>query len=162
MIFLRLSATALAAVLATAAIAYEPIISAPGEGMKIKPPGGSIEVLATRESTDGQLGIIALDLTPGNGPGPAIVHHWQSETWYLVEGEVEFHVGDKSWVGGPGTFVSVDAGTPHGFISKTDGKLLVIFQPGGYEQFFIEWDKTQVPPGPESGMLENKYGVTRP
>jgi quercetin dioxygenase-like cupin family protein len=152
-------ATALFAI-ATPALAYKPIISMPGEHKMINPPGGKIEMLATREQTDGQFGIMVLD--GGRGPGPAIVHHRGSETWYVIEGEYEFHVGDKVFEGGPGTFVSVDAGQPHGFIAKPNGRLLVIFQPGGYEQFFVEWDKTQVPPGPESAKLEVTYGVTRP
>ncbi len=156
------AAAAVLAVLEGPAGAFEPIISLPGEHTVINPPGGEIAVLATREQTDGQFGIVAITLTPGTGPGPSITHHRGSETWYLVDGEVEFHVGDEVFDGGPGTFVSVDAGQSHGFIAKTDGKLLVIFQPGGYEHFFMEWNETQVPPGPESGKLEEQYGVTRP
>ncbi len=144
------------------ALAYEPIIAMPGEQLIISPPGGQMAVLATREQTDGQFGVVAIDLTPGTGPGPAITHSLSAETWYLVDGEVEFHVGDKVFTGGPGTFVSVDAGQSHGFIAKSDGKLLILFQPGGYEHFFMEWNETQVPKGPEAGKLENKYGVTRP
>ncbi|MGV3492009.1 MAG: cupin domain-containing protein [Devosia sp.] len=150
------------ALLSAPAFAYEPIIAMPGEQLVINPPGGTMAVLATKEQTDGQLGVVAIELVPGTGPGPSITHQFSAETWYLIEGEVEFHVGDKSFVGGPGTFVSVDSGQPHGFVAKSNGKLLVIFQPGGYEHFFMEWNETQVPKGPEAGKLENKYGVTRP
>jgi quercetin dioxygenase-like cupin family protein len=119
-------------------------------------------VLATREQTDGQFGIVMLLNKAGEGPGPAITHSLEAESWYVVEGNYEFHIGDRVFEGGPGTFVSVDAGQPHGHIAKTDGKLLVLFQPGGYENFFMEWNETQVPKGPEAGKLEEKYGVTRP
>jgi mannose-6-phosphate isomerase-like protein (cupin superfamily) len=153
---------AISIALAAPALAYDPIISMPGEHLAISPPGGSIDVLATREQTDGQLGIIVINAKQGEGPGPAITHHRGSETWYAVDGTYEFHVGDKIFEGGPGTFVSVDAGQQHGFIAKSDGKLLVIFQPAGYEQFFMEWNETQVPKGPQAGALEQKYGVTRP
>ena len=30
------------------------------------------------------------------------------------------------------------------------------------EQFFMEWDKQGLQPGPELGKLEESYGVTRP
>lgn len=145
-----------------AAAAYEPIVSMAGEHMRINPPGSAIDVLATREQTDGQFGAVLLLNKAGEGPGPAITHSLGSETWYVVEGTYEFHVGDRVFEGGPGTFVSVDAGQQHGHVAKTVGKLLVLFQPGGYEHFFIEWNETQVPKGPEAGALEEQYGVTRP
>jgi hypothetical protein len=41
--------------------------------------------------------------------------------------------------------------------------LLVTFSPAGYEKFFQEWANTPgLMPGPDLGVLENKYGVTRP
>lgn len=153
---------ALALLACSAASAFEPIVSMPGEHMRIDPPGSAIEVLATREQTDGQFGMVMLLNKAGEGPGPAITHSREAETWYVVEGNYEFHIGDRVFEGGPGTFVSVDAGQQHGHIAKTDGKLLVLFQPGGYEHFFMEWNETQVPKGPEAGKLEEKYGVTRP
>ncbi len=158
-----LTASLALALLATgAATAFEPIISMPGEHLNIDPPGANIDVLATREQTDGQFGIIVINSKAGDGPGPAIVQSRGSETWYVVEGSYEFHVGDRVFQGGPGTMLAVDAGQKHGHIAKTAGKLLVIYQPGGYEHFFIEWHETQVPKGPEAGKLEEKYGVTRP
>ena len=151
-----------ALLMTTAAVAYEPIISLPGEHLLIHPAGVTDEVLATREQTDGEFGMIILGGPAGSGPGPSITHHRGSETWYVLEGTYEFHVRDKTFEGGPGTFISVDVGTPHGFIAKTDGKLLVTFQPGGYEHFFMDWDKLGLQPGPELGKLEESYGLTRP
>lgn len=142
--------------------AYEPIISLPGEHRLIHPSGVTDEVLATREQTDGEFGMIILSGPAGSGPGPSITHHRGSETWYVLEGTFEFHVSDKVFESGPGTFISVDSETSHGFIAKTDGKILVTFQPGGYENFFIDWDKLGLQPGPELGKLEESYGLTRP
>lgn len=148
---------------ATAARAFDPIVSLQGEHMTIHPNGATDEILATKEGTDGKIGILTLsDLVGGGGPGPAIVHANEAEFWYVLEGTYEFHIGDKVVEGGPGTFVAVDAGQPHGFITKTPGKLLVIFTPGGYEQFFVDWEKQSLKPGPELGALEESYGVTRP
>ncbi len=163
MIYLRIAATtALLAVGTLAAQAFEPIISLGGEHRTIHPDGDTDEVLATQEQTDGMLGILTLASMAGDGPGPAIVHAYRAEFWYVLDGTYEFHVGNKVIEGGPGTFVAVDAGQPHGFIAKTAGKLLVTFLPGGYEHFFIDWDAKNLTPGPELGALENSYGVTRP
>lgn len=163
MLFSRIVfATCLLGLAALPAQAYEPIISLPGEHQLIHPSGVTDEVLATREQTDGQFGMVIISGPPGSGPGPSITHHRGSETWYVLEGTFEFHVRDKVFESGPGTFISVDSETPHGFIAKTDGKILVTFQPGGYEHFFIDWDKLGLQPGPELGKLEESYGLTRP
>jgi mannose-6-phosphate isomerase-like protein (cupin superfamily) len=153
----------LAALVSTQAMAFEPIISTADGHTVIHPNGSLDEVLATREQTGGQFSAITLsDSAAGGGPGPAIVHADESEIWYVIDGTFEFHVGDKVVVGGPGTFVAVDAGQPHGYITKTAGKLLAIFTPGGYEHFFMDWDKMGLKPGPDLGKLEQSYGVTRP
>jgi len=144
------------------AAAYDPVISMPGEHKTVTPAVQTIEILTSADKTDGELGIIIIGGKAGEGPGPAITHSKESESWYVLEGSYEFHVGDKTFEGGPGTFVSVDAGQPHGFINKTDGRLLVIFSPGGYEQFFADWDEQNLERGPALGALEGTYGVTRP
>jgi quercetin dioxygenase-like cupin family protein len=145
------------------ALAYEPIVSLPGEHTTIFPGGGKHEVLATGEQTDGKFSVMILTNAAGEGPGPSITHTLGSETWLVLDGTYELHVGDTVLEGGPGTFISVDVGQAHGFIAKTDGRLLVTFTPAGYERFFQEWaDTPGLMPGPELGALENKYGVTRP
>lgn len=158
------TAAALLAACALPALAFEPIISIGGQHPVIRPNGAMDEVLATQEQTDGLLGILTLGTEDkGVGPGPAIVHASRAEFWYVLEGTYEFHVGDKTFTGGPGTFVGVDAGQPHGFISQSPGKLLTIYLPGGYEHFFMEWDKRAgLKPGPDLAVLENSFGVTRP
>jgi mannose-6-phosphate isomerase-like protein (cupin superfamily) len=145
------------------AYAFEPFISPADQHATIQIGGDTHQVLATREQTDGQLGIIILtDVAGGGGPGPAIVHSREAEFWYVLEGTYEFHVGDRVFEGGPGTFVAADAGQPHGFITRSPGRLLTIFSPGGYEDFFKTWAELGLLRGPELGKLENSYGVTRP
>lgn len=160
------AAAAVAAGLALPALpvfAYDPIISLSNRHTVIQPNGATQEILATSDQTGGAFSAMTIWGIAGEGPGPSITHTIGSETWYVLEGEYEFHVGDETFEGGPGTFVSVDVGQSHGFINKTDGKLLVIFSPGGYERFFMEWANTPgLVPGPALGALENKYGVTRP
>jgi mannose-6-phosphate isomerase-like protein (cupin superfamily) len=158
-----LAAALLAGFAASPAVAFDPIVSLADEHLTVEPIGNVHQVLATREQTGGQLGIIILgDSEAGSGPGPAITPAREAEYWYVLEGTYEFHIGDKVVEGGPGTFVAVAAGEPHGYIAKTAGKLLAIFSPGGYEHFFMDWAGMALERGPELGKLENSYGVTRP
>ncbi len=103
-----------------------------------------------------------MTLSGAPGPGSAIVHSKEAEIWYVLEGKYEFYVGGETFEGGPGTFVAVDAGHPHGFTNLEDGKLLVFFTPGGYEGFFVDWETQGLARGPALGALEQSYGVTRP
>ena len=79
-----------------------------------------------------------------------------------VEGEYTFTIDGQTYEGGPGTFVAVDAGTPHGFTNKTPGRIMLIWTPGGFEQFFKDWEEQGLEYGPELGALEADYGVSRP
>ena len=145
------------------AAAFEPIISIGGEHRVILPNGNSHELLATKDETGGMISVITLGSSAaGEGPGPAIVHQNEAEFWYVLEGSYEFHIANKVVEGGPGTFIAVDRGQPHGFISKGAGKILAIFAPGGYEHFFMDWAEKRLERGPELGKLEQSYGVTRP
>jgi quercetin dioxygenase-like cupin family protein len=143
-------------------LAYDPIISLEGQHATVTPAVQTIQILAGAAQTDGKLGMIIIEGKAGEGPGPSITHSKESETWYVLEGTYEFHVGTEVIEGGPGTFISVDSGQPHGFVNKTDGRLLIVFTPGGYEEFFAEWDAKDLQRGPELGALERSYGVTRP
>jgi mannose-6-phosphate isomerase-like protein (cupin superfamily) len=157
------AAALFASIVASPVAAFEPIVSLPGEHLTVEPIDNVHQVLATREQTGGQLGIIILgDSAAGSGPGPSITHTREAEYWYVLEGTYEFHIGDRVVEGGPGTFVAVAAGQAHGYIAKTPGKLLAIFSPGGYEHFFMDWAAQDLERGPELGKLEQSYGVTRP
>jgi len=143
-----------------AASAFEPFYSIGGEHKTIHPGGANDELLATQEQTDGHLGFIVLD---GSGPGANIVHASRAEYWYVLDGTYEFSLDGETFEGGPGTFVATPAGTPHSIRRTSDtGRFLTVFSPGGYEHFFIDWDAKGLSPGPELGVLENQYGLTRP
>jgi mannose-6-phosphate isomerase-like protein (cupin superfamily) len=160
---LPLGAAIILACLATPSFAFDPIVVLPGGGTAIQPNGNPALVLATKEQTGGQFGAIILsDAGAGGGPGPAIIQQTQTEIWFVLEGSYEFHIGDKVFTAGPGTFIAVDAGQPHGFITKSAGRLLTLYAPGGYEHFFMDWDKLGLKPGPDLGKLEKSYGATRP
>ena len=53
-------------------------------------------------------------MPPGGGPPPHI-HRNEDETFYIVEGQIDFLLGDETVTGGPGDFVNVPRGTVHRF-----------------------------------------------
>jgi mannose-6-phosphate isomerase-like protein (cupin superfamily) len=140
--------------------AFEPFYSIGGQHQEIHTSGGNVELLATQEQTDGQLGVLIFG---GDGPGANIVHARNAVYWFVLEGTYQFTVGDQTVKGGAGTFVAAPAGTPHNLqLLLGPGRFLEIFSPGGYEHFFMDWEKQGLSPGPALGALENQYGVTRP
>lgn len=148
--------------------AFDPIIIR-GDTHEIHPAGATVnealgtqDVLATGEQTDGQITILIGNDPAGTNTGGVMAHSKEAEMWYVLDGTYEFTIGDEVFSGGPGTFVAVDAGVPRTFEAKTQGRLMLIFTPGGFDQFFKDWDEQGLEPGPELGALEAAYGVTRP
>jgi len=132
-----------------------------GQAPVIHPGGGRQEVLATSAQTGGLFDMVTAVDPADSSPG-VIIQNKHAEMWYVLEGTYVFEVGGKPYEGGPGTFVAVDKGQPKTFTTKTPGKLLMFYMPGGFEQFFMDWEKQGLAFGPELGKLEASYGVTRP
>ena len=96
----------------------EPIAHAPGEGIPVK---------ADRP----ELSLLEITFDPGSGVDPHF-HKRHSDSFYVLEGEVEFTVGDETKRAGPGTWVAAPPGVRHGFaIPGPDGAhFLNIHAPG--------------------------------
>jgi uncharacterized cupin superfamily protein len=76
------------------------------------------------------------------------VHHEHEETFYVLDGEFTFTLGDQSVPATAGAFVFVPRGVAHGFenTGSTPGRVLGIMTPGGFEKLFE--DLSHLPPGP--------------
>jgi quercetin dioxygenase-like cupin family protein len=70
---------------------------------------------------------------------PPHTHMREDEGWYVIEGELEFAVGGRKAIAGPGTFVYAARNVPHMFrVTKVPAKYLILFAPAGLEAFFVE------------------------
>ncbi len=71
---------------------------------------------------------------PFDGPAPH-THDDQTDSFYVLEGELDFHVDGKEFRGGPGTFVAAPPGVVHTFAKSDSGtaRFLNIHAPGGFE-----------------------------
>ncbi|MGI2905807.1 cupin domain-containing protein [Tolypothrix sp. VBCCA 56010] len=94
--------------------------------------------LATGEDTDGKYSLTEMMLQP-QSVAPAHIHD-SYEAHYVLEGEVEYQVDDKTIVATPGTFLQFPIGQAHGFknVTSQPAKILAFLTPPGGEQFFAE------------------------
>ena len=69
--------------------------------------------------------------------------HPFEETFYVLEGECEWHVGEKTIRAMPGTYLFIPPGVPHNIanVSKTPARVLMTVSPPGHEHYFEELAK---------------------
>jgi quercetin dioxygenase-like cupin family protein len=105
------------------------VVVRPGEGHRI----GNVEFLArTADTPRFTLGII--DFAAGREL-EAHVHPDEDDSFYILEGEITFTVGDDEVIAGPGTFVLVPPGVRHGFANRRDtpARILNVHAPAGFD-----------------------------
>jgi quercetin dioxygenase-like cupin family protein len=69
------------------------------------------------------------------GPDPH-THPDHTDSFYVLEGELELTLGDETFLAGPGTFVAAPPGVRHGFKVPPGGgrvRFLNVHAPGGFE-----------------------------
>jgi quercetin dioxygenase-like cupin family protein len=102
-------------------------------------PGDKYTFLVTGEESGGAYFAMQALVPPGGGPPPHI-HRREDETFYVLEGEIEFLLGDETIVAGVGDFVNVPRGTVHSFrnAGTETARLVLTFTPAGIERWFAE------------------------
>jgi quercetin dioxygenase-like cupin family protein len=102
-------------------------------------PGDHYTFLVTGEESGGAYFAMEAFVPAGGGPPPHI-HTREDETFYVLEGEIEFMLGEETILAGAGDFVNVPRGTVHRFRnSGTEAARLVLtFTPAGIEHWFEE------------------------
>ncbi len=102
-------------------------------------PGDHYTFLVTGEESGGAYFAMEALVPPGGGPPPHI-HRREDETFYLLEGRVDFVLGEETITAGPGDFVNVPRGTVHCFHNSGDetARMILTFTPAGIEGFFTE------------------------
>jgi quercetin dioxygenase-like cupin family protein len=102
-------------------------------------PGDHYTFLVTGEESGGAYFAMEALVPPGGGP-PRHIHTREDETFYVLEGEIEFVLGEEAIVAGPGAFVSVPRGSVHCFRNSgtETSRLVLTFTPAGIEKWFEE------------------------
>jgi quercetin dioxygenase-like cupin family protein len=102
----------------------------PGEGGRSRVFASQLEVKAGRD--DGlSFGMFRSNFPPGGGMPFLHLHRTYEEAFYVIEGEVEFRLGDEDVLAVSGSAVLVPPGTPHCFCNVGAGEadLIVIATP---------------------------------
>ena len=91
------------------------------------------------------------------------VHRVQEESFYVLEGECEWWVGDRHVRATPGTFLFIPPGVPHNItnIREKPARVLMTVSPPGHENYFEELAKAVSCDGPPDveaiGELRRRY-----
>ncbi len=117
----------------------QPYVVAHDAGEPIWFLGTLMTVKATGDTTGDAFGLIEQELPPGFAT-PTHIHHNEDEPFYILEGELTFHCGERTLVAGAGAFVFLPREIAHGFqvTSETPARILQFNMPAGVERFFIE------------------------
>jgi quercetin dioxygenase-like cupin family protein len=100
--------------------------------------GWLLTFLANGEETKGQFALMEQIARKGNVP-PRHIHHREDETFYVVEGEMTFFIGNETIKATPGTMVFAPRDVAHSFtIDSEQVRILVMVAPAGAEGFFRE------------------------
>jgi len=112
----------------------------PGEGAAFSAVGDVFRVLASGQQTGGAYSLSEIRVSANNGPPPH-VHSREDESFFVVEGEITFRIGDEKIVARPGTFILGPRGVPHTFknTSQSPARMLVLVMPPGFENFVNEF-----------------------
>jgi len=100
--------------------------------------GGLMTMKARPADTGGSVSVIDVVVPKGKAT-PLHSHPEAEETFFVVSGELVVHVDGVDHRMSTGATSTIRRGTPHAFaVASPEAHLLVIFSPGGGEQFFID------------------------
>jgi quercetin dioxygenase-like cupin family protein len=83
------------------------------------------------------------------------IHRVQEETFYVLEGECAWHVGDRTIRATPGTYLFIPPGVPHDItnVSEKPARVLMTVSPPGHEHYFEELAKLAAQGAPDPKAL---------
>jgi mannose-6-phosphate isomerase-like protein (cupin superfamily) len=115
-------------------------ILSPGAGSSFPFAGGRLTIKEDGSRTRGELSVVEIELPSATSPPPQHLHHQHEETWYVLEGQLDFTVAQETERVGPGGWVLVPIGVPHTFSTTSEGpaRFLSTMTPGFYLRYFEE------------------------
>jgi quercetin dioxygenase-like cupin family protein len=110
------------------------------EGQKLMIAGGEYRIIISGEQTGGAFAVIEMAVPPGAGPNPH-AHPDFEESFYVLEGEINFKSESGNYLAKENSFISIPkGGMIHGFknLTNSPAKLLCTVIPAGLDDFFQE------------------------
>ena len=93
------------------------------------------------------------------------MHRYHAETFYILEGDVNFYIDGEWMTAKPGACIHIPPGIEHACLLAdgcTAGRMLMIYQPSGFDQFLAELSlmtDADFADGTKLKALENKYDI---
>ena len=100
--------------------------------------GGLMAVKSRPDTTGGSISVVHVTVPRGKAT-PLHKHPEAEESFYVIDGDITVHVDGVDHELSRGATTTVRRDTPHAFAVRSElAQLLVMFTPGGGEQFFID------------------------
>ena len=130
-----------------------------------------VTLKALSNETGGSYSLFEDIVPPGIGPPPHI-HTKEDETWYMLDGELVWKVGDEEFNATKGSFIHLPRHVPHTFANRSNknAHMVLTYAPGGFEKWFLDIGKQVTDPSEPSPQvtkedltlalkLGNEYGL---
>jgi quercetin dioxygenase-like cupin family protein len=129
------------------------VIRRPGETEGVTLRGQPMAFLVTGEDTR-HTSMFDWTIPAGFATGRH-VHRVQEETFYMLEGECEWFVGDEIVRATPGTFLFIPPGVPHNITNASEkpARVLMTVSPPGHEHYFEELAKLTASGRPDAKAI---------
>jgi quercetin dioxygenase-like cupin family protein len=137
------------------------VIRMPGEGKEVTLAGKPLVFLVTGQDTK-HTSMFDWTLPAGFSTGRH-VHRVQEETFYVLEGECRWQIGEQTIAAKAGTYVFIPPGVPHNIANASDkpARMIMTVSPPGHEQYFEELVKLVTRSGPPDagaiGKLRERF-----
>jgi quercetin dioxygenase-like cupin family protein len=108
------------------------------EGKRLGVAGGNYRIVVSGEETNNTYAVIEMTVPPGGGPPPHS-HPNTQETFYVLEGEVEFKTENGKSIVSKGGFVTIPFGGDIHCFKNTSNSLAILLctvMPAGLEKIF--------------------------
>lgn len=126
---------------------------------------------AAGERTGEAFALVEVSTPPQCGPPPHI-HHREDETFYILEGALEFMSEESAFTAASGSLVHVPRGSLHTYKNPgaTPARFLTMLVPAGFERFFDEAGEPATDASPPTGepdierilTVASEYGLEVP
>jgi len=140
---------------------------------KFLPPGGGPNydwasdhtfVKVSAAETGGQYTLMEDDLKSTFALGLHL-HRYHAETFYILEGSIDFYVDGDWMTAEPGACLHIPPGVPHACklsSGTTSGRTLMIYQPSGFDGYLSElsaMSKADFEDSAKMEALNDKYDI---
>ncbi len=144
----------------------------PAQSFRFVPPGGGLDydwardhtfVKVAAADTGSAYALLEDNLKRAFALGLHL-HREHAETFYILDGVVNFHIDGNWMVAAPGACVHIPPGVPHALDLPAGGiaRCLMIFQPAGFDQFLAELADLSDTQFADNGLMEElnrKYDI---